>query len=173
MSLRGTGAGVLLVWLAEVLEQALPQWLPRGAAVLPVICAVVLWNRSASGLCLGGVLLLLDWIARPTSFPAAPLLLPLFAALLHTAGPDESGLQRRRFRIPAPLLLPLLAGVLLTAQSLSLDSWNVWRDPLTAARSALQHGRPALLVLLPVSGVLALLLQLSEELGLRRVAASG
>jgi hypothetical protein len=63
--------------------------------------------------------------------------------------------------------------VLLTAQSLSLDSWNVWRDPLTAARSALQHGRPALLVLLPVSGVLALLLQLSEELGLRRVAASG
>jgi hypothetical protein len=56
---------------------------------------------------------------------------------------------------------------------LSLDSWNVWRDPLTAARSALQHGRPALLVLLPVSGALALLLQLSEELGLRRVAASG
>jgi len=165
--------GVLLVWLAEVLEQALPQWLPRGAAALPVICAVVLWNRSAGGLCVGGVLLLLDWIARPTAFPAAPLLLPLCAALIGTAGSEDSGLQRRRLRLPAPLLLPLLAGGLLAAQSVSLEAWHVWRDPLAAAQSALQQGQPALLVLLPVSGVLALLLQLGEELGLRRMVAAG
>ncbi len=174
MSLRGLAVGVLFAWFAEVLEQALPHWLPRGTAVLPVMCAMVLWNGSAGGLCLGGGLLLLDWIARPTSFPLAPLLLPLLSLLLPAnTGADETGLRRRRLRIPGPLLLPLLAVALLLAQSASLASWSAWRDPAVAAQGMLVQVRPALLVLLPVSGVLALLLQLSDELGLRRSAVAG
>lgn len=173
MSLRGVVAALLLIWFAEVLEQSFPGQLPRGAAVLPCVCAVVLWNRSAGGLFLGGGLLLLDWIARPTTFPAAPLLLPLLAATTGDVSEESSGLRRRGLRFPAPLLLPLLAMVLLAVQSASLQTvadW--WQDPVTAARSALLRMRPALLVLLPVSGVLALLLQLSEELGLRRTSAT-
>ncbi|MFM7055692.1 MAG: hypothetical protein ACKO2P_02090 [Planctomycetota bacterium] len=174
MSVRGLGLGVLLVWFAEVLELALPFWLPRGGAVLPVISAIVLWKGSAGGLCLGGGLLLVDWMARPTCFPAAPLLLPVVALLLTgAAGGHAQGLQRRRLRIPAPLLLPLLAVLLLAAQSASHDTWQAWQDPAVAVAAVLVHVRAALLVLLPVSGVLALLLQLGDELGLRRSAVSG
>jgi hypothetical protein len=173
MNFRGLFAALLLVWFAEVLEQTFVGFLPRGGVVIPAICVVVLWNHSAAGLCVGGGLLLLDWIARPTCFPAAPLLLPMLTTLFGTSAHTESHLERRRLRIPPPLLLPLLAVILLAVQSASTESMAVWSNPQNAVQASLSRLRPALLVLLPTSGVLALGLQLSEELGLRQIAAAG
>lgn len=173
MIFRGLFAALLLVWFAVVLEQSFVGFLPRGGVVIPAICVVVLWNHSAAGLFLGGGLLLLDWIARPTCFPAAPLLLPLLVTTFVVSAHSESQLQRGRLRIPPPLLLPLLAVILLAVQSASGESMAAWCNPQNAVQESLLRLRPALLVLLPTSGVLALLLQLSEELGLRRTTATG
>lgn len=173
MIFRGLFAALLLVWFAEVMEQTFVGFLPRGGVVIPAICVVVLWNLSAAGLFLGGGLLLLDWIARPTCFPAAPLLLPLLVTTFVVSAHSDLHLQRGGLRILRPLLLPLLAVILLVAQSASGESMAAWSNPQNAVQESLSRLRPALLVLLPTSGVLALLLQLSEELGLRRTAAAG
>ena len=69
-------AAVICAWLSVMLELAFADVLPRGALLLPVLCAVLTWRASVRLLLTGGILLLTDWIARPTLLPLVPLLLP-------------------------------------------------------------------------------------------------
>jgi hypothetical protein len=172
MNLRTLAAMSLCAWFAVVLELAWPAIIPRGSLLIPVICSVMLWERSAVLHGLGGLLLLLDWIARPTIFPIAPLILPLLIAAGGSRPAAEVSWRRRRWGIPGPLRLPLLAVVVLAIQAASLQGPAQWLQPSTAVDMWLRQMQPPLLVLLPVSGVIALLLQLAEELGLRRTAAA-
>jgi len=77
-------AAVTCAWLALMLEISCTDLIPRGALFLPVVCAVLTWQPGVRLLLAGGLLLLLDWIARPTLLPAVPLLLPF--GLLETLG---------------------------------------------------------------------------------------
>lgn len=173
MNLRTWTAGAVCAWFAVVLELAWPAVIPRGSLLIPVICAVVSWERSAALLGIGGLFLLLDWIARPTIFPFAPLFLPLLIAGGGSWSLEEVSWRRQRWGVPRPLRLPLLAVMVLAIQTASLQRPAVWLQPATAVDVWLRQMQPALLVLLPISGVIALLLQLAEELGLRKTAAVG
>ena len=172
MNLRTAAVVCLGVWFTIVLELTWPTLIPRGSLLIPVICAAIIWERSAALLGLAGILLLLDWIARPTLFPVAPLILPLLIAAAANQPAAENSWRRKRWRIPAPLRLPLLSVVVLALQSASLQGLAQWLQPSTAINDFLRQMQPQILVLLPVSAVMALLLQLAEELGLRRTAAA-
>jgi hypothetical protein len=173
MSLRYAAAALVSAWFAMVVELAWPGAVPRGSVVIPMICALILWERSAFILCLGGGLLIVDWIARPTAFPAAPLVLPLLFAAAGNSSESQRSWKKRRPGIPAPLRLPLFAMMILGLQVASQQRPGDWMRPAAASQEWLVGLHAPLLVLLPVSGVLALLLQLAAELGIRRTAANG
>ncbi|MEY3458788.1 MAG: hypothetical protein RL215_1945 [Planctomycetota bacterium] len=173
MSLRHAAAALALAWFAMAVELAWPGAVPRGSVVIPMICAVILWERSAFLLSIGGGLLLFDWIARPTAFPAAPLVLPLLVAAAGHSGEPRRAWRKKRPGVPSPLQLPLIATMILGLQAASQQRPWAWSQPVAASQEWLVSLHAPLLVLLPVSGVLALLLQLAAELGIRRTAATG
>lgn len=161
-------AAVICVWLVVMVELCGTGLIPRGALFLPVMCAVFAWQPRARLLLTGGVLLLLDWIARPTLLPAVPLLLPFAVLLIVPQGVRRQYATRRVLRLPAPLHIPLLTVVAAGLQCLGSLSYSQLLNA-EELRTLLSHSlMPLLLTALPVSAVLALLMRLAEETGLRR-----
>ncbi|MFM7867530.1 MAG: hypothetical protein ACKPHU_25235 [Planctomycetaceae bacterium] len=161
-------AAVICAWLAVMLEVSGTGLIPRGALFLPVICAVFTWQPGVRPLLIGGILLLLDWIARPTLLPAVPLLLPFAVLLIVPHDARRRYGVRRMLRLPAPLQIPLLTVIATGLQCLAGVSYPALPNS-EELRLLVSHSLlPLLLVALPVSAVLALLLRLAEETGLRR-----
>jgi len=160
-------AAAICAWLAVMLEVSCTDLISRGALFLPVVCAVLTWQVGARLLLVGGLLLLLDWIARPTLLPAVPLLLPFALLLVVPHASRRHYGMRRQLRLPSPLQIPVLTMVATTLQcagGLSYVHLPTSADLLLVSREL----TPLLLTALPVSAVLALLLRLAEETGLRR-----
>jgi len=161
-------AAVICAWLAVMLEVSGTGLIPRGALFLPVICAVFTWQPGARPLLIGGVLLLLDWIARPTLLPAVPLLLPFAVLLIVPHDARRRYEVRRILRLPTPLHIPLLTVIAAGLQCLAGVSYPVLPNS-EELRLLVSHSLlPMLLMALPFSAVLALLVRLAEETGLRR-----
>ena len=165
-------AAMICAWLSVMLELAFADVLPRGALLLPVLCAVLTWRASVRLLLTGGILLLTDWIARPTLLPLVPLLLPFAVLLVLPDAVQRSYDVRVWLRLPTPLQVPLLTILAAVLQSCSGLSWQVAPTAQDLLQLFSQHLSPLLLVAVPVSAVLALLLRLAEELGLRRAFAA-
>jgi len=159
-----------LLWLALVTELAWPTLIPRGALLLPIVCGAMSWVRSSAGLAVAGLLLLLDWVARPTVLPLCPMLLP-FVAVLCVAPSRHHDEYRSRsvaLRIPQPLQLPLLTLMALLLQVVSEFSLSQWLKPDELLTLLADRGRMALMVAIPLSAMLSLLVRAGDELGLRR-----
>lgn len=160
-----------LMWLALVLELAQPNRLVQGSLLLPIVCGVMFWTRSASGLVVSGLVLVLDSIARPSQLPLCPMILPCIAAafLSPSNRSEDYDVRGSSFRIPVPLQLPLLtlAAVLLQCLgSTPLDQSSTFFFPdLSTIPGRL---RSLAIVGLPLSAFLSLMIRLADELGLRR-----
>ena len=162
--------GVVLMWISLALELAWSSRLPPGSLLLPVACGVMFWSRSASGLIISGLLLLLDWVARPSQLPLCPMLLPLLAVLCLAASDERDEYRPRGFaiRLPAALQLPFLTLAAVLLRILGSISYALFvtpslilseiRDPLTSL----------LIIALPLSAGMSLMIRLADEFGLRR-----
>jgi hypothetical protein len=162
---------LVILWMSTVVELTWSDSLPHGALLLPIVCGVMFWMRSVTGILLPAAALLIDWIARPGFLPLCPMLLPGIAACLisPSSRPDHYSSRRQSFgRMLTPLHLPLIT---LLAVSLQLiGQLNLSSMPtLIEVQSAVRTSLPALLVIsLPVSAGISMLMRLADELGLRR-----
>ena len=164
---------LLTAWCALVLEMAFSDVLLRGAIFVPLVGAILLWAPTVRGLMTGGLLLLLDWIARPTLMPVVPFLIPVVAtAMVAVRGTSRLYQQPRvRMRLPEAFQLPCLVVIAMLCDQVSqipISAWQSWELVLWGAWQKLQ---PVMLVAVPLSAGLALLMKLAEETGLRRVTA--
>ena len=157
-----------VLWFTLAVELSLPNALPQGSLLLPVCCAVMYWTRSASSLLCCGLGLLLDWIARPTSLPLCPMLLPALMAVSLAPSSRQTDYRSRVLRLPAPLQLPLLTlcAVLLHIMShVPVESYS--RLP-SMVPDLVASTRSLLLVALPLSAFGSLMIRFGDEFGLRR-----
>jgi hypothetical protein len=162
---------LLLSWFAIVLEIAFQETVPRGTLFLPIVCAVLLWAPAATAMLTGGLLLLVDWTARPTLLPIVPFVIPFLTAALFSS-PDQAGEYRRsRFglRFPEAFQLPVFVLVALTLEQLSGIPVRDWPSGPLDLMLVLQRIQPLALIAVPVSASLTFLMKLAEETGLRRV----
>ncbi|HQX52089.1 MAG TPA: hypothetical protein PLR25_19380 [Planctomycetaceae bacterium] len=162
---------LVILWLSITIELAWSGTMPQGALLLPIVCGVMFWMRSVTGLLLAASALLIDWIARPGFLPLCPMVLPVLAASLikPSSIPDDYNAGRRSTRkILAPLHLPLLTLMAVILQLIGQrNSFDL--SILRELPSALATLLPALLMIsLPVSAGIAMLIRLADELGLRR-----
>lgn len=119
---------LFFAWCSVVLEITFSERIPRGALFLPVVGAVLLWMPSARGVLAGGVLLLLDWIIRPTLLPCVPFLIP-FIAIVLSSGRGKSGMYQQRrvsLRLPDALQLPCLVLLAMLFDQLSQIPISTW-----------------------------------------------
>lgn len=149
-----------------MLEQARPDLLPAGALLLPLVIIGMFWNRTASGLFFGGLLLIIDWVIRPHGLPLIPVAVTFGATmLLASAGSRDTWTgSRRRWRIPEwmhPVLLvgtgiALLVGPGIAAQQITPAALG----PILARYA---------LVSLPFCLLLTGLMKVAGEFGWRRL----
>ena len=162
---------LLLSWFAVVLEIAFQNTIPRGTLFLPIACAVLLWAPAATALLTGGLLLLVDWTARPTLLPVVPFVIPFLTAALFSSRGHAGDYRRSRFalRLPEAFQLPLFVLVALTLDQLSGIPVRDWSAGPPDLILILQKLQPLVLIAVPVSAGLTFLMKLAEETGLRRV----
>ncbi|MFN9719319.1 MAG: hypothetical protein ACK58L_11520 [Planctomycetota bacterium] len=161
---------LITLWITMAVELTSPRAIPRGALLLPVCCGAIYWTRNASGLLCCGLGLLVDWIARPTSLPLCPMILPALAAVTLAPVPHHDGYRSRgsRPRLPVALQLPLLTASAATLQIVSLIPVEAWSDPSPLFPELLHETRSLLLIALPLSAMGSLLIRLADEFGIRR-----
>ncbi len=164
--MRFVVARVILAWGAMIIEQSRPDLLPAGAVLLPVVIAGMLWNRSAGGVVAGGVVLILDWIARRQGLPLLPVVLSLGVTLmlLQSSSIHQWGGRRTRvLQTPEwvqPSALTVVGIGLLTGPAIVAHHAN-FLDTLPV------FGKYAM-ISLPLSVLLTVLMKLADEFGLRQ-----
>lgn len=159
-----------LMWFTLAAELASPAMLPHGSLLLPVVCGVMYWSRSSTGLMLSGVFLLLDWIARPTYLPLCPMLLPFIAvmALAPSVHNDEYRTRSLSLRLPTPLHLPLLTLAAVVLHLVSSLTITQYLTPNSVLPLLGENLKSLAIIALPVSAVASLIIRLADEFGLRR-----
>ncbi len=164
---------LLLLWLSMGLEIALPAALPHGCLLYPLVVGILLWRLTAGRLLLVGLMLLVDWIARPTVWPLVSLLLPVL--MVCCGGVTERTVtyrERSRRMIQQPVQAPLLTLVLVLLHQLGRQTGGDWLQ-LQFAGPMLRGSAGLLMIAIPFSAVISLLLKLAEELGIRRPLQRG
>lgn len=159
-------AGIVLWWGAVMLEQARPDLLPVGAVLVPMVIIGMFWNGTPTGVFVGGVLLVMDWIIRPQGWPLLPLAVTFGAVLLLTARGrrDVWTGRRRRWKIPdgmSPALLVVVSVVLLVGPSVVARQMS----PLAGVELLGKY----MLISLPLSLLLTGLMKVAGEFGWRRL----
>lgn len=159
-----------LIWITLAVELAWPDAVPHAAFLLPVVCGVIFWTRSTAGLLLSGIVLLLDWIARPSALPMCAMLLPFVAVicLAPSAHHDEYRSGGLSLRIPGPLQLPVLTLVAILLHLLGSVPLTSLSTPALILPDVLNTLKSQCIVALPVSAALALMIRVADEFGLRR-----
>lgn len=169
--MKSAVAAILLLWLCLSMELSGFGGIPDHSLILPVACAVMFWFRDGTGILLGGGALLVDWIARPTTLPLVAALIPALAVVLLSRRPASVSYRRRRLPVlPSAWRLPLLTLVAVTLHLISdlpLTADDLSRATITALRT---HWTDVALIALPLSLLAALIVRLSDELGVRRVS---
>ena len=159
----------LIAWFAIVLELAFPNQLPHGSLLLPMVCGTLAWRASASSVFIASVILLLDWIARPTLYPVNALLLPLLTAFASSLSEDAPALRRsRRGLIPAALRLPFFVTLAIALQTIGNVPWNAFLQFQSTCESLLKTVLPMLMIAIPLSAAMALVYRVCDEFGLTR-----
>lgn len=159
----------LLAWFAIVLELAFPNQLPHGSLLLPMVCGTLAWRASASSVFIASVVLLLDWIARPTLYPVNALFLPLLTAFASSLSEDAPAIRRcRRGLIPAALRLPLFVTLAIALQAIGDIPWNVFLQFQSTGGAMLKTVLPMLMIAVPLSAAMALIYRVCDEFGLTR-----
>lgn len=158
------------MWVALAAELASPRLLPHSSALLPIVCGVMFWTRSTPGLMLCGLVLLLDWIARPSYLPLCPMVLPFLAVIFLAPSIQNDEYQSRKssLKIPAPLQLPLLTLAAVVLQTIGSLNWAQLSAPADAVTEITEIMKSPLLLALPLSAMLSLLIRMADELGMRR-----
>ncbi|MEZ6058782.1 MAG: hypothetical protein R3C19_00300 [Planctomycetaceae bacterium] len=155
---------VLLLWATLVAERARPDVLPAGSIFFPAVVAGMLWFRSSSGLLIGGVMLIIDWITRPTPAPVVPVFLTVAATVLLASDADVNEFSERRSlvqRIPEWLRPALLTAAALVAYR-ATNAWATTFDAASIVRCAA--------ISLPLSLLLGIVFRAADDFGLRRRA---
>jgi len=163
-------AATCLMWVALIMELAMPSLLVQGSLLLPIACGVMFWTRSSAGLIVSGLVLLLDSVARPSQLPLCPMCLPVITVMFLAPSIHTEEYRSRGFslRIPAPLQLPLLTLVAVLLQclgSIPLDQFLANSPDWSALPVRLKS---LAIIGLPLSACLSLIIRLADELGLRR-----
>jgi hypothetical protein len=163
-------AAACLIWMTLATELAWPTAVPHGALLLPIVCGVMFWTRSTSGLMLSGIVLLLDWIARPSALPLCGMLLPFAAAmcLAPSAHREEFRSGGLSLEIPGPLQLPVLTLVAVLLHLLGTIPLTSLLTPTLILPDVLSTSKSLCIIALPVSAVLTLIIRIADEFGLRR-----
>lgn len=155
-----------LAWAAVVLELAQPDVLPAGAVLLPITVAGMLWHTGAAGVFAGGMILLMDWIIRPTGLPIVPVVLTLLTTFLLVSRSTDNLWTERRSRLPRVPEWSWTTGLTVTGIVLLLGPAVVTQQQ--AFHSVLPMLQRYGLISIPLSLVLAGLMKLAGEFGLRR-----
>ena len=168
------GAGCLL-WIMLAIELTWPRLLTQGAILLPVACAVMYWTRSATGILLTGLMLLVDWIARPSPLPLCSMALPFLAALWLSPSVRNEAYQTRPsvFSIPMPLQLPLLTLAAMLLQTLGSIPFAAFAAPGQLVPQIGTALKSLAIVALPISAGLSLMIRVADEFGMRRSLTMG
>ena len=163
-------ATACLLWIMLAVELTWPRVLSQGAILLPVACAVMYWTRSATGILLTGLMLLVDWIARPSPLPLCSMGLPFLAAMWLSPSNRNEAYQTRpsAFFVPMPLQLPLLTLAAMLLQTLGSIPFAAFAEPLQLVPQMGMSLKSLAIVALPVSAVLSLMIRVADEFGLRR-----
>jgi hypothetical protein len=161
-------AATALLWLTLTLELAWPDRVPRASLLIPAAGVVVLWCRSAAGLWLAGLALLVDWIARPTVLPLLPMLLPPLACAVLLPTDDSGSFRSSRRRVPQALQLPLITLLGLCLHLAGTCPIAIPPDWSVPGRDLAAHLKSLLIVALPLSGLATLAVRFADEFGLRR-----
>jgi len=168
--MRTSLVAVLLLWMCLSIEFARVSLIPPHCLVIPAACAVMLWLQNGTGVLIGGLALLLDWVAHPSTLPLTPLLIPPAAVMLmSTSRPVDRYRRRRLVQFPAAWRLPALTLFGLVLQLASEFVLPVWQEPQTAFTLLRHQIADATMFAIPVSVVFALIQHAANELGLRRV----
>ncbi len=155
------------VWGAMVLEQARPDLLPTGAILLPLVIVGMLWNRTAGGVFAGGLILVIDWIARPQGLPLLPVVVTFCVVLIvisRAADDPWTGQRTRRLRIPEwmqPTVLVVIGIAVLVGPAMI--------DQPTSLSAVLPVIGKYAMTALPWSLLLTGLMRLAGEFGFRRL----
>jgi len=152
----------LFLWATLVVEHARPDLLPAGSLFFPAVVICLLWFRNGTGLMLGGMMLVADWIIRPSALPAVPVLLPLARTLLLTSSANSNEFSERRGlsqRIPEMLQHSLLTTLAVVACRMT-ESWNMRLESNDMIRCAM--------IAVPLSLLSGFLMRAADEFGLRR-----
>ncbi len=159
-----------LIWMTLAVELAWPAAVPHGALLLPVVCGVMFWTRSTAGLMLSGIVLLLDWIARPSALPLCGMLLPFAAVmcLAPSAHREEFRSGSLSLRIPGPLQLPVLTLVAVLLHLLGSVPLTSLLTPALILPDVLSTSKSLCIIALPVSAAMTLMIRIADEFGLRR-----
>lgn len=159
-----------VMWTVLAVELAWPSQLVRGSLLLPIACSVMYWTRSTAGLVLSGLVLLVDWIARPSQLPLCPMLLPLFTVLFIAPSVHNAEYRARvvAFRLPVPLQLPLLTLAAVLLQTLGAVPLIQFLTPTQVSAVSVQNLNSLAIIALPVSAGVSLMIRMADELGMRR-----
>ena len=159
-----------LMWSALVAELAWPNQLAQGSLLLPIACSVMCWTRSTNGLMLSGLVLLMDWIARPSQLPWCPMLLPFMAVIFVAPSVHNAGYRVPGFavRIPVPLQLPLLTLAAVLLQTLGLVPSIQILTPSQFSPAIIDQLKSLAIIALPMSAGISLLIRMADEFGMRR-----
>jgi hypothetical protein len=156
----------MLAWGAMILEQSRPAVLPAGAVLQPLVIISILWNRTAGGVFAGGVVLILDWIARPQGIPLLPVVLTFAATMLlmRTASDPWAGTRARQPQLPEwiqPIILVVIAILVSTGPAIVTQR--------TSLADALHLIRSYAMVSIPLTALMTGVMKLADEFGLRRM----
>ena len=153
-------------WGIFVIEAARADFLPPGVLLLPVVVVGMLWCRSAAGLFVGGAVLVLDGIIHPQPLPLIPVLLTFISAILVSARTVDDGFNGHgafRHRVPEWMQIILLTSfglLLLTLPAVTFDQATLADQWMLLRRY--------IVIAIPASFLLACLVQLGDEFGMRR-----
>ena len=155
-----------LAWGAMIIEQSRPDVLPAGAVLLPVVIAGMLWTRNAGGIVAGGIVLIVDWIARRQGLPLLPVVLTFGATvMLIQRTSDDLWTGKRTFRLKTP---EWAQPTVLTIIGVGLTTGPA----VIAQHTVLTHALPVIathaMISLPLTLLLTGLMILANEFGLRR-----
>lgn len=154
-------------WGAVIVEQGQPTIVPQGAVLWPVVIAGMLWTRTATGVFTGGVVLIVDWIARPQGLPLLPVALTLGVTLLLQRPSHDRWSGKRAPRMVIPMWAQPIA---LTIVAVALVTVPATAGQRTSMVESLQSVQTYAVISLPLTLLLTGLMKLAGEFGCLRLS---
>lgn len=167
--MKSAAVAVLMMWMCFSTEFSGPKGIPDHSVILPAACAVMFWFGNSTGVLIGGIALLVDWIVRPTTLPLVAAFVPTIAVVLLNQQTRQTDFRRRRLPgLPQGLRLPLLTLSAVTLHLMSSLSAAAFSNPLQTLAHFRTEWLQVMLIAAPLSIAASLAVYMAHELGLRR-----